>query len=87
MDYKDYRNVLGVSKDAEEKRIKRACHRLACALSPGKNPKSKPAEEYRQMMGQDANLGLGVRQRASLNVRHMAGMIPKEVRKGTKGIP
>ncbi len=45
MDYKDYYNVLGVSKNAGEKEIKRAFRRLAREFHPDVNPGDAKAEE------------------------------------------
>lgn len=45
MEYKDYYKILGVSKDADEKEIKRAFRRLARQYHPDVNPNDKQAEE------------------------------------------
>jgi curved DNA-binding protein len=45
MDYKDYYKVLGVSKNADEKEIKRAYRRLAREFHPDVNPGDDRAEE------------------------------------------
>jgi curved DNA-binding protein len=45
MEYKDYYQILGVSKDAEEKEIKRAFRKLARQCHPDVNPGDTGAEE------------------------------------------
>jgi len=45
MEYKDYYDVLGVSRDADEKEIKRAFRRLARQYHPDVNPGDPQAEE------------------------------------------
>jgi curved DNA-binding protein len=45
MDYKDYYKTLGVSKNADEKEIKRAYRRLAREFHPDANPDNPQAEE------------------------------------------
>ena len=45
MDYKDYYKILGVDKNADEKKIKRAYRRLARELHPDVNPGNAKAEE------------------------------------------
>lgn len=44
MDYKDYYQILGVGKNADEKEIKRAFRKLAQQYHPDKNPGDKQAE-------------------------------------------
>jgi curved DNA-binding protein len=45
MEYKDYYDILGVSRDADQKEIKRAYRRLARKHHPDVNPGDKGAEE------------------------------------------
>jgi len=45
MEYKDYYKILGVSKDASQKEIKRAYRRLARKYHPDVNPGDKSAQE------------------------------------------
>lgn len=45
MDYKDYYRILGVSKNADEKEIKKAFRKLAQKYHPDKNPDDAQAEQ------------------------------------------
>jgi curved DNA-binding protein len=45
MDYRDYYNILGVSKNADEKELKRTYRRLAREFHPDVNPGDAKAEE------------------------------------------
>ena len=45
MEYKDYYKTLGVERNAEEKKIKKAYRKLARQHHPDVNPDDKAAEE------------------------------------------
>ena len=51
-DKKDYYDVLGVSKDADENAIKKAYRKLAMKFHPDKNPGDKEAEERFKELGE-----------------------------------
>ena len=62
MEYKDYYKILGVSKNADEKTIKKAYRKLARQYHPDHNPNSKTAEdkfkdvnEAYEVLGDSAN--------------------------------
>ncbi len=52
MDYKNYYDVLGVSKDASEKEIKKAYRKLAAKYHPDKNPDDPSAEDKFKEVGE-----------------------------------
>ena len=43
---RDYYDVLGVSKNADNKEIKKAYRKIAIKFHPDKNPDNKQAEEF-----------------------------------------
>ena len=45
MAQKTYYEILGVAKDADERTIKKAYHKLAKQYHPDRNPDNKEAEE------------------------------------------
>ena len=52
VDYKDYYNVLGVSKDAKQDDIKKAYRKLARKYHPDANPGNPAAEEKFKEIGE-----------------------------------
>lgn len=52
MDYKDYYTVLGVSRDASQKEIKKAYRKKAAKYHPDKNPDDASAEEKFKQVGE-----------------------------------
>ncbi|NBC02163.1 MAG: DnaJ domain-containing protein, partial [Bacteroidetes bacterium] len=52
MEYKDYYNILGVSRDASQDEIRKKYRKLAAKYHPDKNPDDKSAEEKFKEIGE-----------------------------------
>lgn len=52
MEYKDYYNILGVSRDASQDEIKKKYRKLAAKYHPDKNPDDESAEEKFKEIGE-----------------------------------